>query len=60
MWRYQHTEARFTGYLKNRIEGYDNGRVYNIETAKRDRSEWMEKIKYGKADIDSDLEKFKD
>ena len=37
LWKYQHTESRFTGYLKDRIEGYDNGRVYNIETAKRDR-----------------------
>lgn len=60
LWKYQHTESRFTGYLKDRIEGYDNGKVYNIETAKRDREEWLDKIKFGRKDFDSELEKFKE
>ena len=47
MWKYQHSEARFTGYLKDKIDGYDNGKIYNLEVAKRERVDWIEKIKYG-------------
>lgn len=55
LWKYQHSEARFTGYLKDKIQGYDNGNVYNIELAKRERAEWIEKIKYGNREADSQL-----
>lgn len=41
LWRYQHSECRFTGLLKDKIDGYDNGNVYNIETARKDRDEWL-------------------
>jgi len=41
LWKYQHTEARLTGYLKDKIDGYDNGKVYNLEVAKRERAEWI-------------------
>ena len=60
LWRYQHTDARFTGYLKDCIDGYDNGRVYNIESARRDREQWLDRIKYGSQDYDSKLEEFKE
>jgi hypothetical protein len=60
LWRYQHSECRFTGYLKDKIEGYDNGRVYNIEQAKKERQEWMDKIKFGKSDANTDLDRLKE
>jgi len=37
------------------MEGYDNGRVYNIDQAKKDRNEWLEKIKCGNKDVDNEL-----
>lgn len=35
-----------TSFLKEHIDGYDNGKVYNIEHAKRDRVEWLENLKF--------------
>ena len=55
LWNYQHSEARLTNYLKDKIQGYDNGRVYNVETAKKERAESVESIKFGRKDVDSEL-----
>ncbi len=35
LWNYQHSECRFTNYLKEKMDGYDNGKPYNIELAKK-------------------------
>lgn len=59
LWRYQHTQFRFTNYLKTKIDGYDNGKVYNVETAKKERDQWIASINYGKADTDPELDKIK-
>ena len=52
LWNYQHSDGRLTNYLKDKIQGYDNGRVYNVEVAKRERKEWLESIKYGRKEVD--------
>jgi hypothetical protein len=59
LWNYQHSEWRLTNYLKEHIEGYDNGRMYNVEIAKKEREEWLQKIKYGDKDSNPELEKIK-
>lgn len=35
LWNYQHSECRLTNYLKTKIDGYDNGKPYNVEIAKK-------------------------
>lgn len=59
LWNYQHTEYRFTNFLKERIDGYDNGKVYNVEAAKKEREEWLSKIKYGNKEANPELDKIK-
>lgn len=46
LWKYQNSECRMTTFLKEQIDGYDNGKVYNIEHAKRDRVEWLKNLKF--------------
>ena len=35
-----------TQFLKERIDGYNNGRLYNVERAKQDREEWIQEQKF--------------
>jgi hypothetical protein len=41
LWKYQHTDARFSQHLKEKIDGYNQGRLYNVEHARKEREAWL-------------------
>jgi len=41
--------------MKDSIQGYDNGKNYSLELARRERAEWQERMRFGNKEANPDL-----